>query len=161
MFRDEGSLQLGQYAVTQRTVVTFLIRIGNKLITYDNSLSLKNGSTLSEIQVKYIQDIIFARKTMNLDISRKEVIQVISDIGQSDSYVQVDNHYDYLIWEERLPNPNRHERVIKYHMTTMEQSHICVLRQYHWHMMIEIEWQYLQWKTHLVIYLLVLLITFS
>ena len=41
-------------------------------------------------------------------MSRKEVIQVISDIGQELFYVQVENHSDYLISGQHLPNLKRH-----------------------------------------------------
>ena len=111
---DKGDLELGEYLIPQRTIINCLIRTGNKLITYENASPLENGTMLSEIQVNCAQDIIVSRETINLDISTKEMIQVISDIGQTDSYVQAENHYVYLILEERLPNPNRHGRVIKY-----------------------------------------------
>ena len=44
---------------------------------------MKKRSLLSEIQVKYVEDIIIKRYTANLGMSRKEVIQVISDLGQA------------------------------------------------------------------------------
>ena len=36
---------------------------------------------------------------------RKVVIQVISYIGQTDYYIQANNHYEYLVVEENLTNP--------------------------------------------------------
>ena len=36
----------------------------------------------------------------NIGMSRKEVIQVISDIGQTNFHFQAENHLDYLIWEK-------------------------------------------------------------
>ena len=60
----------------------------------------RNQALLSHRQVKYVEDIIVTRDTANLGMSRKEVIQIISDIGQENSYVQADNHLDYLIREK-------------------------------------------------------------
>ena len=55
---------------------------------------MKNREFLSENQVKYVEDIIVKRDTANLGMSRKEVIQVISELFQSKWFVQVDNHLD-------------------------------------------------------------------
>ena len=41
---------------------------------------MKKRVLLSENQVKYVEDIIIKRNTANLEMSRKEVIQVISEI---------------------------------------------------------------------------------
>ena len=79
----------------------------------------------------------------NIGMSRKEVILVISDIGQKKSYAQADNHLDYLIWGKRLPNMKRHGLLMQAQSKTMKRSQICV-SQYRWHMMIEVEWEDLQ-----------------
>ena len=44
---------------------------------------MKKRALISEIQVKYVGDVIIKRDTENIGISRKEVIPVISDIGQA------------------------------------------------------------------------------
>ena len=54
---------------------------------------------LPQKQVKYVEDIIVIRETENLGMSMKDTIHVISDIGQENSYVQSDNHLNYLISE--------------------------------------------------------------
>ena len=41
-----------------------------------------------------MEDIIIKRDTANLGMSRKEVIQVISEIGQEKFFVQAENHLD-------------------------------------------------------------------
>ena len=41
-----------------------------------------------------MEDIIIKRYTANLGMPRKEVIQVISEIGQAKSFVQAYNHLD-------------------------------------------------------------------
>ena len=60
---------------------------------------MKNRALLSENKVKYMEDIIVKRGTTNLGISSKEVVQVISELGQAKSLVQEDNQLDYLIWK--------------------------------------------------------------
>ena len=71
-----------------------LQRIGNKAITNENAYSPRQGALISQRQVKYVEDIIVTRDTENLGMSRSEVIQKISDIGQASSYVQAENHLD-------------------------------------------------------------------
>ena len=49
---------------------------------------MKKRALLLESQVKYVEGIIFKRDTENLGMSRKEVIQVISELGQEKLFVQ-------------------------------------------------------------------------
>ena len=44
---------------------------------------MKNRVLLSENQVKYVEDIVVKRDIANLGMARKDVIQVISDLGQA------------------------------------------------------------------------------
>ena len=88
-----------------------------------------------------MEDIIIKRDTANLGMSRKEVIQVISELGQAKSFVQAENHLDYLIRAKRLTHLKRLGRVVSAQATTTERSQICVSQQYRWHMMIEAEWE--------------------
>ena len=85
---DEAFLELRFDLVPKRTLFNVLQRIGRKPITYDNSFPRKNKALLSESQVKSVEDIIVKRDTANLGISRKEVIQVISYKGHTNSFVQ-------------------------------------------------------------------------
>ena len=80
--------------VPQMTVTLFLQNIGSKPITFYNDSPPRNQALLSQRQVTYVGDIFFTRDTENLGISMREVIQMISDIGQSSSYVQAENHLD-------------------------------------------------------------------
>ena len=77
---DEGDLELGEDMVPQMKVVNGFKRISSKPITYDNAFPLRKRAMLLEIQENYSQDIIVTRDTANLGMSRKEVIQSISDI---------------------------------------------------------------------------------
>ena len=85
---------------------------------------------LLQRQVKYVEDTLFTRDTDNLGISRKEMIQAISDIVQASYYVQAENHLGYLIREKWVPNLKRHGQVIKAQETTTERSQICVSQKY-------------------------------
>ena len=69
--------------VPKQIVFNVLRRIGRKPITYENVLPDKKISLISNSRVKYVEDIFIKRDTANLGMSRKEVIQVISDLGQS------------------------------------------------------------------------------
>ena len=92
-----------------------------------------------KMQVKYVQYIIVTRDAENLGISRKEVIQVVLDIGQMFFNKRIT--WMTLFGNiNRLQNMNRHGWVTKAQAETMERSHICVSQQYRWNMMIEAEW---------------------
>ena len=105
---DEGNLELGKYPIPRMTVVVVFKIIGNKPITYENVYHMRKWALLSQIQVKYIKDIIVTRDMANPGISSKDLIQVISEIGQTNYFVLAENQLDCLIQEEWLPNMNRH-----------------------------------------------------
>ena len=130
-------LDLGLARVPKQTVFNVLQRIGRKPITYDNVFPDKKRALISNMQVKYVEDIIIKRDTANLGMSRKEVIQVISELGQAKSFVQAENNFDYLIRAKWLTHLKRLGRVVSAQATTTKQSQIFVSQQHRWHMMIE------------------------
>ena len=67
-----------------------------------------------------MEDIIVKIDTANPWMSRKEVIQVISEIGQAKLFVQEENHLYCLIWEKRLTHLKRLGRVVAAQETTTE-----------------------------------------
>ena len=73
-----------------------------------------------------MEGVIIKRDTANLGMSRKEVLQVISELGQAKSFVQSENHLDYLIQVKQLTHLKRLGRVVSAQATTTERSHICV-----------------------------------
>ena len=85
---DVASLELGLDRVPKQTVYNVLRRIGSKPITYDNVFPDKKRALLSNSEVNYVEDIIIKRDTANLGMSRKEVVQVILELGQAKSFVQ-------------------------------------------------------------------------
>ena len=84
----EACLELGFGPVPKQAVLNVLQRIFMKPITYENALPVKNKVFLSENQINSVEDIIVKRDTANLGMSRKEVIQVISEISQANLFVQ-------------------------------------------------------------------------
>ena len=110
---------------------------------------MNKRALLSENQVKYLENIIVKRDTANLGVSWKEVIQVVSELVQTKSYVQMENHLDYLIRAKRLTRLKRNGRVVAAQATTTQWSHICVSQQYRCHMIIEAEWEGLWWTNSL------------
>ena len=52
-------------------VANILKRIGSKLVIYNNSLPLGKRALLLKMQVKYVEDIIVTRDTVNVGMSRK------------------------------------------------------------------------------------------
>ena len=79
---DEDCLELGFNPVTKQTVFNVLRSIERKPITYDNVFPVKKRSFLSEIQLYYVEDIIIKRDTEKIGMPSKEVVQVISELGQ-------------------------------------------------------------------------------
>ena len=79
------------------TVTNCLQRNGCRPIKFENTSRVGKQVLLSLRQVNYVEYIIVTRDTEKLGISRQEVIQTISDIGQASYYFQADNHLDYLI----------------------------------------------------------------
>ena len=71
---DVVFLELGLDPVPKQTVFNVLRRNGRKPITHKNVFPEKKISLLSNLQVKYVEDIIIKRDTANLGMSRKEVI---------------------------------------------------------------------------------------
>ena len=79
---NEACLELGLDPVLEQKLLNVLQRIGRKTITYKNFFPEKKRSLLSNSQVNYVEDIIIKRETEKLGMSRKEAIQVISELGQ-------------------------------------------------------------------------------
>ena len=110
---DERYLGFGKDTVPRMTAVIFLKSIGGKPITYDNTFPLRKRAFLLQKKVNYVEDIIFTRDMEKYGMVMKEVIQILSDIGQANYYVQEDNHLDCLTRENRLPNMKRHRQVFQ------------------------------------------------
>ena len=91
---DVACLELGLDRFPKQTVYNVLRRIGRNPITYENVFPDKKRALLSNLQVKYVEDIIIKRDTVSLGMPRKEVIQVISELGQAKLFVQAENHLD-------------------------------------------------------------------
>ena len=91
---DEACFELVLDPVPKQTIFNILHSIGRKPITYENVFAMKNRGLKLEIQVNYVEDVIIKRDKENHGMSRKEMIQFISDLSQEKSFVQVENHLD-------------------------------------------------------------------
>ena len=78
---DAACLGLGKDPIPRQKVTNCLQRIGRKPITYYNVFPPKKWLLLFQRQVNYVEEIIVTRDTEHLGISRREVIQTISDMG--------------------------------------------------------------------------------
>ena len=91
---DAAFLELGKDPAPRQTVTNILQIIVRNNITYDNVLTSRKQALLSQKQIKYVEDTSVTRDTLNLGMTRREVIQKISDIVQAYSYNQVENIMD-------------------------------------------------------------------
>ena len=73
-----------------------------------------------------MDDVIVKREIANIWMSRKKLIQFISDLGQANLLVQAYNHLEYLLREKRLTHLKMLGRVVADQATNTEQSQICV-----------------------------------
>ena len=88
-----------------------------------------------------MEDIVVKIDTANLGMSRKNLIQVISDLGQEKLFVQSKNQLDYLIRAKQLTHFKRLGGLVAAQATTTKQSQTCVSQHYRWKMMIDAEWE--------------------
>ena len=112
--------------VPKQTICNILQIIGRKPITHKNAFHRNNRSFISKNQVKYVEDIIVKIDTENLGMSRKEVINVISELSQENYLVQAENHLDHIIRVKHLTHFKKLGRVVASQETNIELSHICV-----------------------------------
>ena len=114
----EACLELGLDKFPKQTVLNILQRIVSNPITYDNDFPMKKRELILENEVNYVEDIITKRDTSNFGLSRKEVIQVISDLGQAKLFIQAENNLDYLIRSKWMTYLKRLWRVVEAQATT-------------------------------------------
>ena len=62
---DVACLDLGIDQVPRQTIFNVSRRIGRKPIIYENVFPVKKRALLSNLQVKYVEDIIIKRDTSN------------------------------------------------------------------------------------------------
>ena len=87
-------MKLGLDLVPKETVLNVLHRSGREMITYENDFPTKKREFISENQVKYVEDIIVKIDTSNRGMSRKEVIQLTSELVQENLLVQANNQLE-------------------------------------------------------------------
>ena len=117
---DEACLELGLDPIPKQTISYVLQGIGRKYTTYENSFPRNNKAFLSENQLNYVEDIIIKRDTSNLAMSKKKVIQVISELGQAKSLVAEIFEKD---WEGGCSSGNDYIKISDLCVTTVSLAH--------------------------------------
>ena len=84
--RDEDCFYLGLDLVPKQTIFNILQRIDRKPNTYNNAFTMKKMALLPENQVNYVESIVVKRDTADIGMSRKEVIQFVSELIQAKSF---------------------------------------------------------------------------
>jgi hypothetical protein len=74
-----------------------------------------------------------ARDLSNSGMSRKEMINNISFITQCSNLKTCENHFDYLIRENKLPDCKNGGRVLTAQKTTTKRSQVTIEQQLRWH----------------------------
>ena len=78
--------------VPRSTLQNDVKKLGDKLITFENTFPLLPCSLLSHEFVVVLQDIIQERDEGNNGVQRKDTIQLIVDLGGASSDKQAENH---------------------------------------------------------------------
>ena len=127
--------------VTRQKVKNVLKRLGNKPITLENVLTILKRSLLPQEMVLFLQDITHKRYEGNNDVSMKDKIHLIVDLGEECSDKKAENNLDYLIRMGMLDKLKGYGKVVAVRGTKIERYQISVAHQYCWHCLIESEWK--------------------
>ena len=92
---------------------------------------------LDQDQVKFLEDTITHRDLLNNGMSRGEVFKLMMEMSQTSSVKCVENHFDYLIRENRLTGLKRGGKVSTAQATTTKRSQITPEQQWRWHCTID------------------------
>ena len=88
----------------------------------DHGWRMRNSLTSQETQL-YLQSIVNARDNNNKGMSWKEIISFISEL-EGTNMKTADNHYDFLIRANKLPQLKRGGRVVSAQATTTNRTAI-------------------------------------
>lgn len=90
-------------------------------------------------EVSFLQETIVERDTANNGMTRKEIITCIQFLCGC-QFKAAENHYDYLIRTNKLPNLKGGGKTVIAQNTTTARSQIRVESQLRWHYMIDAVW---------------------
>lgn len=119
-------------------------RLGGKEPTRANCFPIQKRALLTPELIELLQDIIRRRDRSNNGMTRREVIAIISDLGQSKSFKTSENHLDYLIRSNRLTKLKRNGRIVSAQSTSTDRCQINIPQQMRWHYLIQGEWEHLK-----------------
>ena len=92
----------------------------------DHGRRIRNSLTSRETQL-YLQSIANARDNNNKGMSRKEMIYFISEL-EGTNMKTAENHYDFLIRANKIPQLKRGERVVSAQATTTNRTAITTAK---------------------------------
>ena len=96
----------------------------------------KERGLLSSLQREKLMDIVKARDERNDGLARKEVIGLIVKLTNA-SYQSAENHYDYLIRQNLLPELKKGGRVVSAQKTSTKRSNMNTEQQLRWHLIVD------------------------
>ena len=123
------------------TLYDALKRLGSKEIKRENVFPLRVSSLLSSEQVQWLEDVIKTRDLANNGCTRKEVLDIISEITGNGDKRACSNHYDYLIRNGRLQGLKANGRVVTAQAIDTDRSQITVAGQNRFFLMTESEFE--------------------
>jgi hypothetical protein len=90
-----------------------------------------NRTLLSEYYCSRLEMIIQARDARNDGMVRKEVVDLIAQMGETDSKT-ADNHYCWLVSNNKFTELKKGGKVMKAQKTTTKRSQVTVKQQLRW-----------------------------
>jgi hypothetical protein len=126
--KDVGKEEFSQ--VPRTTVLSALKQCKGKYIEHSTVFPNTERSLLDNKSLKVIQDIIMKRDQNNMELSRKECICLVMDIGEAESFQVAENHYSYCVRKGKFPNLTKGGRVITAQATSTERCAITGTQQY-------------------------------
>ena len=72
-----------------------------------------------------------------MGMTRAEMLQFLIELTGARDKKQAENHYDYLVRTNQLPQLKNGGRVVKAQATTTKRSCIRVGQQFRWHTLVE------------------------
>ena len=99
---------------------------------FERKENARTDGLLSKNNLDLVKGIIKARDMRNNGMNRKDVIGLISYLGQVKS-VTAENHFDYLIRSGKLADLKKNGRVVLAQKTTTKRGEVTLEQQLRWH----------------------------
>lgn len=124
--------------------MTTIIKKTGDNISVEEFLAIKakddRESVISDEVRKRLEKVIVARDARNNGMSRREVIEVISQLGDC-TLKQADNYFTYASARGKFPLLKRGRKVVTAQKTTTSRTQVTVEQQYRWHLAVDFCWE--------------------